>query len=78
MQNVGHARPGESARVAPAKPGGRLTQLSLGLKMDLATAAPAVALPANIEAEVIALLAEAIRIVHEEGEEVDHAEHDEQ
>jgi len=44
-----------------------MKQLSLGLQ-----AAPAMALPEDIEAEVIAQLAEAIKTVYEKGEEVDH------
>ena len=49
-----------------------MRQLSLGLETDLA--GPAVALPEDIEAEVIAQLAEAIKIVHAKGEEVGDAE----
>ena len=44
-----------------------MKQLSLGLKT-----APAIALPEDIEAEVIAQLAEAIKTVHEKGEEMDN------
>lgn len=53
-----------------------MKQLSLGLQTDMA--GPAVPLPAEIEAAVIAQLAEAIKIVHAKGEEVGDAEsHDE-
>ena len=72
MQNVGHAKPAVHARGAPAIQGKRMKQLSLGLETDLA--APAMALPGDIEAEVIAQLAEAIKTVYEKGEEVDNAE----
>ena len=51
---------------------GRMNQLRLGLETDLA--APAVTLPEDIEAEVIALLAEAIKTVYEKGKEVGRAE----
>ncbi len=64
MQNVGDAK--------PAIPGERMKQLSLGMETDLA--APAIALPEDIEAEVIAQLAEAIKTVYEKGEEVDNEE----
>jgi hypothetical protein len=47
-----------------------MKQLSLGLEMILA--APAIALPEDIEAEVIAQLAEAIKTVYEKGKEVDN------
>jgi hypothetical protein len=49
-----------------------MKQLSLGLETDLA--GPAVPLPEGIEAEVIAQLAEAIKIVHATGKEVADAE----
>jgi hypothetical protein len=53
-----------------------MKQLSLGLETGLA--GPAVPLPEDIEAEVIAQLAEAIKVVHTKGEEVGDAEsHDE-
>jgi hypothetical protein len=64
MQNVGHAK--------PAIQGERMKQLSLGMETNLA--APAIALPEDIEAEVIAQLAEAIKTVYEKGEEVDDEE----
>lgn len=49
-----------------------MKQLSLGMETNLA--APAIALPEDIEAEVIAQLAEAIKTVYEKGEEVDDEE----
>ena len=49
-----------------------MKQLSLGLETDLAR--PEVPLPEGIEAEVIAQLAEAIKIVHAKGEEAGDAE----
>ena len=49
-----------------------MKQLNLGLETDLT--GPAVPLPQGIEAEVIAQLAEAIKIVHAKGEEAGNAE----
>ena len=72
MQNVEHAKPTvhpQGARAIQIQ-GERMKHLSLGLETDLA--APAMALPGDIEAEVIAQLAEAIKTVHEKGEEVDN------
>ena len=70
MQNVEHAKPAVHPQGARAIQGERMKQLSLGLETDLA--APAIALPEDIEAEVIAQLAEAIKTVYEKGEEVDN------
>ena len=50
----------------------------LRLELEKGLAGLAVPLPEDIEAEVIAQLAEAIKIVHEKGEEVDDEEPDEQ
>ena len=70
MQNVEHAKPAVHPQGAQAIQGERMKQLSLGLETDLA--APAIALPEDIEAEVIAQLAEAIKTVYEKGKEVDN------
>ena len=69
MQNVEHAKPTvhpQGARAIQIQ-SERMKQLSLGLET-----APAMALPEDIEAEVIAQLAEAIKNVHEKREEVDN------